>query len=460
MPLIDLLKNPQAYRTGRSGQNAHSKKIKYASAGAYSPKAPLLGERVKWDIKNDNADPEFQYGSKQKRRWDTIDSFIRGGLRTAADRRLIDVKRITKFLLTSNGIQWLTTQTLLQSQNPRPQKLYNPLGLNTLASIATAGGANVRRGGPLPTFGDLDLASEIGLVSDHQLLLSDYLTEVGGENDISGSLRQNKYSLGDPGKPSEKDGIQKVIDVKNPFEEQGARLTYNVMKSGSIDKLNELDITAVSDTEIQTESEKIKDFVDFRFEVVNYDNIANDLIRFRAFIDNISDNYRANHSEFKYNGRGEPFYIYNSFNRAINLSFKIAAQTRWEMKPLYKKLNYLVAQTAPNYSPLFGRIRTPFMYITVGDWFNKIPGLITSVDLSWQKDYIWEIAADRVWDETKKELGGKDKDMLVLPHVLDVSLNFRPIHSFLPRNSQDTPFIGIDGRQSSPDWSQQDEIDA
>ena len=51
-------------------------------------------------------------------------------------------------------------------------------------------------------------------------------------------------------------------------------------------------------------------------------------------------------------------------------------------------------------------------------------------------------------DETKKELGGKDKDMLVLPHVLDVSLNFRPIHSFLPRNSQDTPFIGIDGRQS------------
>jgi hypothetical protein len=64
------------------------------------------------------------------------------------------------------------------------------------------------------------------------------------------------------------------------------------------------------------------------------------------------------------------------------------------MMPLYQKLNYLVAQTAPNYSST-GRIRTPFLKLTIGDWFNKLPGLITSVGLSWQKDYPWEIVLDR-----------------------------------------------------------------
>ena len=40
---------------------------------------------------------------------------------------------------------------------------------------------------------------------------------------------------------------------------------------------------------------------------------------------------------------------------------------------------------------------------------------------------------------------GKDKDMLILPHVLDVSLSFQPIHKFTPSNDIFSPFIGIDG---------------
>ena len=38
----------------------------------------------------------------------------------------------------------------------------------------------------------------------------------------------------------------------------------------------------------------------------------------------------------------------------------------------------------------------------------------------------------------------KDKDMLVLPHVLDITLTFTPIHSFTPNNSATkSPYIGI-----------------
>ena len=180
--------------------------------------------------------------------------------------------------------------------------------------------------------------------------------------------------------------------------------------------------------------------------------MRSNVMLFRAFINDISDNFSAEHNEFKYNGRGEPFYIYNKFNRKISLSFKIAAQSRWEMKPLYQKLNYLAAQTAPNYSPQ-GRIRTPYMYLTVGDWVSRVPGVLNSVNLRWAKEYPWEIALDRKSLEGKKD--PKDKDMLVLPHILDVSINFQPIHSFIPNNQITTPFIGIDGGGENADWRQQ-----
>ena len=115
------------------------------------------------------------------------------------------------------------------------------------------------------------------------------------------------------------------------------------------------------------------------------------------------------------------------------------------MKPLYRKLNYLVAQTAPNYSEVNGRIRTPFMKLTVGDYFKRVPGMLTSAVISWNKEYSWEIKNHPDWDN----------DMKVLPHILDVSINFQPIHSFIPNNQITTPFIGIDGGGENADWRQQ-----
>ena len=154
---------------------------------------------------------------------------------------------------------------------------------------------------------------------------------------------------------------------------------------------------------------------------------------FRAFLDDFKDNYNATHNEFNYNGRGETFYTYNSFKRNISLSFKVAAQSRWEMMPIYRKLNYLVSNVAPEYSS-FGRIRTPFIKLTVGSWCDRVPGILNSVNLSWQKDYPWEISIDGPEN-------GMDKHMVVLPHVLDVSVEFTPVHNFLPQKSIHSPFI-------------------
>ena len=153
---------------------------------------------------------------------------------------------------------------------------------------------------------------------------------------------------------------------------------------------------------------------------------------FRAFLDSMNDNFKATHTTVNYNGRAEDFYLYKGFNRDISFSFKVAAQTRHEMMPLYRKLNYLASNTAPEYDERSQRIRTPFMRLTIGDYHKRLPGVLTSIGIKWNKNYPWEIKYDN---------GDKDAHMLMLPHILDVSVSYKPIHNFTPSKSINSPFI-------------------
>ena len=122
------------------------------------------------------------------------------------------------------------------------------------------------------------------------------------------------------------------------------------------------------------------------------------------------------------------------------------------MMPLYRKLNYLVSNVAPEYHVESGRIMTPYMKLTVGDYLNRVPGVLSSVRLKWQKNYPWEIGFDQshVGDSldasdlkyAEQGFNNMDGNMLILPHVLDVTVAFKPIHNFLPQKSmQYSPFI-------------------
>ena len=103
------------------------------------------------------------------------------------------------------------------------------------------------------------------------------------------------------------------------------------------------------------------------------------------------------------------------------------------MKPLYRKLNYLLSNTAPEYDTTSGRIKTPFMRVTIGDYLKRLPGVITNVGISWDKEYLWEITLDT--DDLLTS------ELLVLPHVLNVSVTYQPIHDFLPQKDISSPFI-------------------
>ena len=205
---------------------------------------------------------------------------------------------------------------------------------------------------------------------------------------------------------------------------ENGRVDYTAVFEGAQDPKNMFEITDNS-----TEIDIPEDLIKFQIEVINSTNPSKgEILAFRAFLDDLSDDYTGGYNSYKYNGRAEKFYTYNEFNRSISFSFKIAAQSRKEMDPLYTKLNYLVAQTAPEYSSN-GRMRGKFSRLTIGDWINGIPGFFESVSLKWNKSYPWEISA------------GGENDIKQLPHVMDVSCKFTPIHDFAPSNDKTTPFI-------------------
>ena len=232
-------------------------------------------------------------------------------------------------------------------------------------------------------------------------------------------IREQRVNLGNPGKRINR-GIAK-----------DGSIDYNVYDSETVDHINALDIIR---TEGDFTSQKFRDLIRFRIEAIDTDKPQEaDTMVFRAFLDSFKDNYSATWNSFNYNGRGEDFYTYNKFKRKISFGFKVAAQSRHEMMPLYRKLNFLVSNVAPEYKVT--RMRGGFIRLTIGSMIDRIPGILNTVNLGWKTNYPWDIAID-------SPEGGKDANMMVMPHVLDVAVNFTPVHNFLPqKHIQKSPFI-------------------
>ena len=195
------------------------------------------------------------------------------------------------------------------------------------------------------------------------------------------------------------------------------------------DKVNMYDIQDLTTPEgIGTFSkvEENRDLIKFVFETINNDSPnASKAMFFRAFLTNYTDNHSADWSPERYTGRGENFYTYQGFDRTVSFGFKVAAQSKQEMKFIYKKLNYLLSTLYPDYNDA-GFMRGNITKLTLGDLFVRTPGVLLSLDLSVDNEYAWEIALN-------EPEGGNDKDMLETPQIIDVAASFKPILNRLPR---------------------------
>jgi len=206
------------------------------------------------------------------------------------------------------------------------------------------------------------------------------------------------------------------------------------------DSQNYLDVTSKP-----TQEDKDRDLIKFFFEVVNPTSVndtSNDFLFFRAYVNSIGDNFKAEWTPYKYVGRAENFYKYGGFGRDVQLSFTIYAHTEQEMIPLYNKLNRLLGTTAPRYGKS-GLMLGNFVRITIGDYFNNMPSIISSINLKPSFEAGWEINRNdngtiittsnssfpaNPSDETIKQLS-----IGQIPKLIEVDLGFTPLHDFVPQ---------------------------
>jgi hypothetical protein len=239
---------------------------------------------------------------------------------------------------------------------------------------------------------------------------------------------------------------QRTVDSINVINILNSDVFYNASKKANTSNAS-ADIKPYLDTTESVDGYFGRDIIKFRIETLNNDTPINngsantEVLAFRAYINEFNDNIDAKWNTYRYMGRGEEFYVYDSFTRDINLSFTVYAHSPEEMGPIYNKLNYLISTLTPDYSST-GKMRGNISYITVGDYLYRQPGIITNIHLSGFLDTHWEIAM------SQPEENAVDKAQYEVPKMLRVILGFKPIGTYLPRrntiNKYTAPFITPD----------------
>jgi len=239
--------------------------------------------------------------------------------------------------------------------------------------------------------------------------------------------KNSRVSLGDPGRSNTANGTKNVFNYGLPAYEMEAldKITASPMYDGT-----------GPDT-----SKAINDLVKFRIAAINNDSTNGNAVymHFRAFVNSFQDSYNASWTPQSYVGRGEQFYTYNNFNRSISMGFTAFAQSKPELIPMYKKLNYLASTLAPDYTSA-GFMRGNLVRLTLGGYLYEQPGFISSLTYDIPQESTWEIALDQA--------GKSDTSVKELPHMINVQLTFTPIHTFIPQkpnvaNNPDERYIAL-----------------
>lgn len=222
--------------------------------------------------------------------------------------------------------------------------------------------------------------------------------------------------------------IEQRVNLGNPGSKNRNLSSYTTgaNKGKPLDKINAYPIYQSTPDSPNARQQDLNDLVQFRIGVIdNDDPTLRRFMHFRAYIDNFSDSYNSEWTPQKFMGRGENLYKYNSFDRKFDLSWTVAATSKEELIPMYKKLNYLASTIAPDYSK-FGYMRGNLISVTLGGYLDEQIGILTSINYSPIEEGTWEIGID--------DDGNTDSSVKELPHIIKVTgFSFIPIHSFTPQ---------------------------
>lgn len=337
---------------------------------------------------------------------------------TAENVELLQTIRLNS--INNEGVDSLNTKTL-GYDNPRIKE--NPNGAATLTGeqlltqiLRRANGTTIQ------DFRTQITADSIGKKGYDKARKNGSLTSAPNYSGPDAKNYEIRVNAGDPGRPS----LDRSDYTKGALD-----------GNGKVNVVNKVNALYMYKKETVTNSPIKNDFVKFRFAVIDPDNPSQKtFIHFPAFFNGaITDNMSAGWDSYKYLGRAEDFYNYTGFSRDVGFGFKVVAQSRSELSIMYQKLNYLQSSMTPNYSQNEGFMRGNIHQLTIGGYFYEQPGILTALNYTMPQDSTWEIGipSNSEDDSTVGGISYRDKGVKELTHMIDVSVSFKPIHTFLPQ---------------------------
>jgi hypothetical protein len=348
----------------------------------------------------------------------------------------------------SSALPWsnlVTSDSTFSYQNPDNISVYKEDSLDSNTTKISENDTKVLTQQQISVIGDeLNNKNKIGTPSiiDFRRRLSNNTDFIAPEySGPEAKNIENRVYLGDPG----------IKGYVGSYE--SGKQDVNGKPLGPLDKINASKLNKdrakiIYDSDGAEIEGKSNDLVKFR--IASLDSGGGDeriYMHFRALLDSFQDSYTADWQPQKYLGRGENFYSYNGFDRKISLSWTVYAQSKEELIPMYKKLNYLASNLAPDYSTN-GYMRGPLISLTLGGYLYEQPGFITSLTYDIPNESTWEIGIN--------DIGNFDPKVKELSHMIRVtSFNFTPLHYFVPRKANpnslgSTPFIALTTEERGP----------
>jgi hypothetical protein len=237
---------------------------------------------------------------------------------------------------------------------------------------------------------------------------------------------ESRIGVGSPGSRTR----EKRDNFYTPFIEGQDKINMSPIYQKSNDTPVELD-----------DKNQNRDLIKFVIEVLDNNTTQTNRMHFRAYITNFSDNIGADWSDSRYMGRGEKFFTYQGFTRQVGFTFIVAAQSVQEMEKIYQKVNYLASTLHPDYNDN-GFMRGNLHRLTIGEYFYRTPGIITTMNISVEDNYPWEIKMKQPeLSGTTGDPANDDRGQMEVPQILKIQMSFNPIMDKLPRKGLKEPII-------------------